>query len=122
MFTRWLRCYGFPFGQRAWRGSNVQGCVGERRGACGSCSTTNVVSQNIILASDRAALARCTSVGQIQSQSLWGGIAATGVAYNDAMASLKNQAAERGATHILLVSVSNTVGGTNMIGDAYRCP
>jgi hypothetical protein len=60
-------------------------------------------------------------LGQIQAQSLWGGFGATGVAYNDALTSLKNQASVRGATHILIINSSRTMGGTNIIGDTYRC-
>ena len=89
--------------------------------ALSECSTTNAVSEAIVLVNEGAAVANCTPLGQMQSGSGWGGWAATGVGYNDAMASLKNQAAGRGATHILLINTSNTMGGTNMIGDAYRC-
>ncbi len=86
------------------------------------CATTNTTSQSVAIVSDRISFAKCESMGQIHSQSFWGGFAATGIAYNDAMASLKNEAASRGATHIALVNVSNTMGGTNMIADSYRCP
>ena len=88
---------------------------------CTGCSTTTPQGASILLVNDRAAVAGCAPLGQLQSQSWWGGAAATGIAYNDAMASLKNEAATRGATHILLINTSNTVGGTNMIGDGYRC-
>jgi uncharacterized protein DUF4156 len=87
----------------------------------GACATTNPTSDKVTLASDRTQVASCEPLGQMQSQSFWGGTAATGIAYNDALASLKNQASEKGGTHILLINSSNTVGGTNMIGDAFRC-
>lgn len=90
--------------------------------AMGGCATTNATSESVVLVNDRNTISTCSSLGQIQTQSLWGGFAATGIAYNDAMAALKNQAAERGANRILLVNVSNTLGGTNIVGDAYRCP
>ena len=89
--------------------------------ALAGCSTTTPVSQNVVLVSEQAAVERCASLGQIQAQSWWGGVAATGIAYNDALASMKNQTAERGGTHLLMINSSNTLGGTNMIGDAYRC-
>jgi hypothetical protein len=76
----------------------------------------------ILLVREQAAVAGCRHLEQIQSKSMWGGFAATGLAYNRAMSSLKGKAAALGATHILIVDISNTVGGTNMIGDAYSCP
>lgn len=78
--------------------------------------------KSITLVNERSAVEHCHRLDQLQSKSYWGGFAATGLAYNRAMASLKKQAADRGATHILIISISNTVGGTNMIGDAYACP
>ena len=89
--------------------------------AFAGCSTITQGTQGIVFASDLAAVASCQMLGQIQAQSLWGGVSATGVAYNDALTSMKNQASVRGATHILINKSSKTMGGTNIIGNAYRC-
>ena len=81
--------------------------------------------------SNRAALVRvtnqsdevknCKYLGQVTSSSGWGGFAATGIGFESAMNELKNKAAEMGANVLLTQVISNTMGGTNMIGDAYYC-
>lgn len=87
-----------------------------------ACATATPQGSSIVIVAERQALgAQCQSLGQMQAQSGWGGLAATGAGYNDALNDLKNQAAARGGTHLLMINSSNTVGGTNMIGDAYRC-
>ena len=63
----------------------------------------------------------CKYLGQVTSSSSWGGFAATGVAFESAMNELKNKAAEMGANVLLTQVISNTMGGTRMIGDAYFC-
>lgn len=63
----------------------------------------------------------CRYLGQITSSSSWGGFAATGLGFESAMNELKNKAAEMGADVLLTQVISNTMGGTRMIGDAYRC-
>jgi hypothetical protein len=88
---------------------------------CGACSTSNPQAEAIPLVNERIAVAGCAALGQLQAQSAWGGLAMTGTGFNNALADLKHQAATLGATHVLMVNSSNTVGGTNMIGDAYRC-
>lgn len=63
----------------------------------------------------------CIHLGQVSSASSWGGFAATGVGFESAMNDLKNKAAAMGADSILTQVISNTMGGTRMIGDAYKC-
>ena len=63
----------------------------------------------------------CKFLGQITSSSSWGGFAATGLGLDSAMNELKNKAAEMGANVLLTQLISNTMGGTRMIGDAYYC-
>ncbi len=63
----------------------------------------------------------CKYLGQITSSSSWGGFAATGIGFESAMNELKNKAAEMGANVLLTQVISNTMGGTRMIGDAYYC-
>jgi hypothetical protein len=75
----------------------------------------------IRLVNERAGVEGCQFLEQLHSKSHWGGFGMTGVAYNNAMKALKKKAAKLGATHVLLVNGSNSMGGTNMIGDAYRC-
>ncbi len=63
----------------------------------------------------------CKYLGQLTSSSSWGGFAATGVGFESAMNELKNKAAEMGGNVLLTQVISNTMGGTRMIGDAYYC-
>ena len=90
--------------------------------SAGGSAAAEDAGKNIMLANERSAVEGCRFLEQLQSKSLWGGFAATGLAYNKAMSALKRKAATLNATHIVLINSSNTVGGTNMIGDAYSCP
>lgn len=63
----------------------------------------------------------CKYLGQVSASSSWGGFAATGIGFESAMNELKNKAAEMGANVLLTQVISNTMGGTRMIGDAYYC-
>jgi hypothetical protein len=45
------------------------------------------------------------------------GIGASGIAYNNALTELKNEAADRGATHVMLVDTSNS-GMTRTVGES----
>jgi len=63
----------------------------------------------------------CEYLGQLTSSSSWGGFAATGLGFESAMNELKNKAAQMGANTLLTQLISNTMGGTRMIGDAYKC-
>ncbi len=63
----------------------------------------------------------CDLIDDIESSSNWGGFAATGAAHDNALAELKNKAAEIGGNIILFSNVSNTMGGTRMSGEVYKC-
>jgi hypothetical protein len=63
----------------------------------------------------------CNYLGQITSSSGWGGFAATGLGFESAMNELRNKAGAMGANVLLTQVISNTMGGTRMIGDAYIC-
>jgi len=63
----------------------------------------------------------CKYLGQVTSSSSWGGFAATGIAFDNALNELKNKAAEMGGNVLLTQVISNTMGGTRMLGDAYYC-
>jgi uncharacterized protein YceK len=66
-------------------------------------------------------VAQCKFLGQIESSSHWGGSAATGVAFDSAMNQLKNKASQMGGDTIKTQMISNTMGGTRMVGDVYSC-
>jgi hypothetical protein len=86
-----------------------------------ACNTTTKEAAGVVVVSDRSAVASCRNLGQIYTQSLWGGAGATDIANDNALTELKNEAADRGATHVLLVIPSNSLRATNLIGDGYRC-
>lgn len=89
--------------------------------ALSGCVSTTQEADRIRVVSDKADLSSCQFIAQITASSYWGGVAATGLAYNNALNDLRNQVAQRGGNRLYLVNSSNTIGGTNMIGDAYRC-
>ncbi len=62
----------------------------------------------------------CIYLGQLNSSSMLGD-SFTGVGFESAMNELKNNAAKIGADALFIQIISNTVGGTRMIGDAYKC-
>jgi hypothetical protein len=86
-----------------------------------ACSTLSEEAQGVLVVSDGNAVASCQKLGQVYSRSLLSGIGASGIAYNNALIELKNEAADRGASHVMLVDTSDSLGMTKMIGDIYRC-
>jgi hypothetical protein len=86
-----------------------------------ACSTLSDEGQGVFVVSDASAVASCQKLGQVYSRSLLSGIGISGIAYNNALTELKNEAADRGATHVMLVDTSSSLGMTKMIGDVYRC-
>lgn len=86
------------------------------------CATTLSSKGALIRVTNRSEdVTNCQYLGQVSSSSNWGGYAATGVGFESAMNELKNKAADMGANVLLTQVISNTLGGTRMIGDAYYC-
>jgi len=63
----------------------------------------------------------CRFISDVEASSGWGGFAATGLAHDNALKTLKNKAGEMGGDTILFSNVSNTMGSTRMMGEAYKC-
>lgn len=74
----------------------------------------------VVLTKDPNAVARCQSIGQIHSNSILTGVLQS-QGYENMLTDLKNRAAARGATHVLLMDVSSGYASNNALGDAYRC-
>ena len=90
--------------------------------ALSGCATTLSNKGALVrVTSQSEAVKVCKYLGQVSSSSSWGGFAATGVGFESAMNELKNKAADMGANVLLTQVISNTMGGTKMIGDAYYC-
>lgn len=75
---------------------------------------------DIALANDASSLSACERLSEVKGSSAWGGIV-TNMAYNRALAQLKQRAAKAGGTHVLLLNVSSAPMGSNMLGVAYKC-
>lgn len=78
-------------------------------------------NQEIALVNDAASVASCERLAEVKGSSAWGGVV-TNMAYNRALAQLKDRAAKAGGTHILLLNISSGPMGSNMLGVAYKCP
>lgn len=74
----------------------------------------------VVLTKDPNAVARCQSIGQIHSNSILTGVLQS-QGYENMLTDLKNRAAARGATHVLLIDVSSSTASIDALGDAYRC-
>lgn len=86
------------------------------------CATTLSNKGSLVRVTSQAEEVKdCKYLGQVTSSSSWGGFAATGLGFENAMNELKNKAAEMGGNVLLTQVISNTMGGTRMIGDAYYC-
>lgn len=75
---------------------------------------------DIALVNDAASLSACERLSEVKGSSAWGGLV-TNMAYNRALAQLKQRAEKAGGTHVLLLNVSSGPAGSNMLGVAYRC-
>jgi uncharacterized protein YbjQ (UPF0145 family) len=88
-----------------------------------SCATPLTdLGANVRVTNQYQEVSQCKKLVQITSSSNWGGVAATGVGFESAMNQLKNKAAQMGGNAIKTLAISNTMGGTSMIGDVYKCP
>ncbi len=85
------------------------------------CTSLNNYGVGVRVVSDASIVSECQYIQEVQSSSGWGGFAATGVGYRNAMNELKNTAGEVGGNVILLSTMANTMGGTNMSGSVYKC-
>lgn len=86
------------------------------------CSTTlNNQGLGVRVVQDASLVKGCKFLESIESSSSWGGFAATGIGYRSAMNELKNVAGEVGGNMVLIATLTNTMGGTNMSGDVYKC-
>jgi hypothetical protein len=86
-----------------------------------SCVTTSKLGAEVATTNNPARVKDCQFIGDVKSSSHWGGLLATGLAHDNALKTLKNEAGKRGGNIILFSNVSNTLGGTRMSGEAYKC-
>lgn len=87
----------------------------------GCATRLSPTAKTVRVTSQIEIIEKCIYLGQVNASSIWGGYALTGLGFESAMNELKNKVAEMGGNVLLTQIVSNTLGGTRMIGDAYKC-
>jgi hypothetical protein len=63
----------------------------------------------------------CKFVSVVQATSMMGGLL-QGAAYDKSINELRNKAGKLGANLVALTNNTNNWGGTNLSGNAYKCP
>ena len=63
----------------------------------------------------------CKFISIVQASSMMGGLL-QGVAYDKSMNEIRNKAGKLGANLVTLTGNTNNWGGTNLSGNAYKCP
>jgi hypothetical protein len=81
----------------------------------GSCASVSTQSENVLVTSQPKRIEGCQFMGQVESSSILVNIKANGVAFDNAMHELKNEAKRMGANVVLMSTRSNP------IGEAYKC-
>jgi hypothetical protein len=85
------------------------------------CVAMTPEGQRVRLVRDSRTVDSCKYISQIASTSYWGGLAAKGLAEDNAAAELRNQAAQAGGDTLLLVTSRVGMSATRMSGNVYRC-
>jgi hypothetical protein len=86
-----------------------------------SCVTMSESGSKVQTTNNPARVKGCNFQGDVDSSSNWGGFAGTGLGHDNALKELKNKAGKLGGNIILFSNVSNTMGGTRMSGEVYKC-
>lgn len=87
-----------------------------------SCASTPSASAASIVETDEKGVAQCSFVATVSGSSMLGGAVQERARENAKTAALE-QAAKKGATHIVWTDVHSTVSnGASAQGRAYRCP
>ena len=67
------------------------------------------------------AISGCKFIEQVSVYSGWGGLAAQELGKHSATNQLRNEASKVGGTHVVIVRGSTGMGGSTILGDAYKC-
>lgn len=84
-----------------------------------SCTNALTPAGSTVVEADEKMVAQCTFVGSVSGISMIGNTKAQGM--ERARNSAKNNAAELGATHVVLGDMLPASGSYNISGKAYRC-
>lgn len=89
--------------------------------ALAGCSTTAEGSK-VQVVSSPGAVQGCKYLTSVRgNQNLYGGILLSGAAHQDALAQMMNKTAAAGGNRLYYVSGNTGLGGSNLVGDAYKC-
>lgn len=89
-----------------------------------SCVTTTLspAAERVRVTSNPEAVRGCTLVGELRgADHMNGGFAGQGAAEENAMRRLKNEAAEKGADTVLIITSTTNTSGSTIRGEGYRC-
>lgn len=84
------------------------------------CVTLSEQGSRVRVVSNPDAVKGCKYLAQVTSSSSWGGLA-SGLAFDNAMAELKNKTAQIGGDTAFTSVMLSSWGGTRIVGDAYAC-
>lgn len=81
-----------------------------------SCVSLSTEGENVRITSNPEVVRGCEFLGNIKSDSGWGGSAATGLGTSNTEKALQNRTGEMGGNVIFIVSA-----GVHATGEAYKC-
>ncbi len=88
----------------------------------GCTSTGTSGAANMMVVSSPGAVQGCKFITSVRGdQNLYGGILLAGAAHQDALRQMKNKAAAAGGNRLYYTSGNTGLGGSNLVGDVYRC-
>ena len=85
---------------------------------CGGAASANTV--DVALVGDASEVQGCQRLGEVEASSLLTGVMAS-KGRKRTIATLKERAAELGATHVQVLSSNFSYASNNMLGVAYKC-
>lgn len=88
--------------------------------AIGSASSAFAGAPEVALVGDASEVQGCERLGEVEASSLLTGVMAS-KGRKRTIATLKERAAELGATHVQVLSSNFSYASNNMLGVAYRC-
>ena len=86
-----------------------------------SCVSLSDQGKKVFVTPDPQKVEGCKYIGQVAASSSWGVVGDTDAAYDNATNELRNKAGEMGANVVRTTTISNTMGGVRIVGEAFEC-
>jgi hypothetical protein len=86
-----------------------------------SCVSLSSEGEKVSITSNPKIVEGCKFIGQVTSSSSWGVVGAADAAYANATNDLRNKAGQMGANVVRTTTISNTMGGVKLVGEAFEC-